>query len=75
MKQLAIMADIHSNYPNFRLVLNYIKAHHKQIQEFVFLGDYVMNGFDGNKILDEIKSFQGIVLAGNKEEFFSTKNT
>lgn len=70
MKHIAVMADIHSNYPNFELVFNYINKNFPEVREYAFLGDYILNGFDGNRILHTIQTLPGIVLAGNKEEFF-----
>lgn len=62
--KIAIISDIHSNYYCFKEILNDIK--NKKIDEILFLGDYITDGFDNNKILDIVKKYD-YVIAGNRE--------
>ena len=63
--KLAIFADIHSNYLVFKKAFELTK--NMNIDKYIFLGDYVTDGFDGNKILDIIKSTDNYAINGNRE--------
>lgn len=62
--KIAIIADVHCQYPLLTKVLENIK--NRNINEIVFLGDYVTDGFENNKVVDEIKKYQH-VIAGNRD--------
>lgn len=61
---IAIMADIHANYYCLEKALEDIK--NRGIQTILFLGDYITDGFENNKVLDVIKKYK-YVIAGNRE--------
>jgi putative phosphoesterase len=63
--KIAVFADIHSNYPVFMEA--YKDALSNSVDMFLFLGDNVTDGFDGNKILDIIKNSNGYSINGNRE--------
>lgn len=63
--KIAVFADIHSNYPVFKKAYDQTKE--MNIDKYIFLGDYVTDGFDGNKILDIIKNTDGYAINGNRE--------
>ena len=63
--KLAIFADIHSNYPNFKKGIE--DAKNRNIDEYIFLGDYVTDGFDGNKVIELVKKTKGYAICGNRE--------
>lgn len=66
-KKFAIIGDIHSNYYILEKVMEELKS--QKIQNYIFCGDYILDGFDGNKVLDTIKKMENaIVIKGNKEE-------
>ena len=44
MKKIAILNDIHSNYLLLKLVLDDIQKYN--VDDFIFCGDYVTDGFD-----------------------------
>ena len=44
MKKIAIINDIHSNYLLLKLVLEDIKKYN--VDDFIFCGDYITDGFD-----------------------------
>ena len=69
MRKIAIISDIHANVINFKKVLEDLEK--RKIYEIIFLGDYILDGFANNEVLDIIKhqNTQAVVL-GNKEEFF-----
>ncbi|MDO5556426.1 MAG: metallophosphoesterase family protein [Clostridia bacterium] len=62
--KIAIVADIHSNYYLFKRVMKDIKK--EKIKTIVFLGDYITDGFENNKILNIIKKYN-YIIAGNRE--------
>lgn len=62
--KIAIISDVHSNYYCFDKVLSDIK--NRKIKEIIFLGDYITDGFDNNKVLNIIKKYDN-VIAGNRE--------
>lgn len=66
MKRIAVLADIHSNWFAFQKVLEELKK--EEIDKYYFLGDYIFDGFDSNKVLDKIKQLNANVVYGNKEE-------
>ncbi len=69
MKKIAIIADIHSNIIYFKNALKDIQR--RGITDFIFLGDYVLDGFDNNEVLELIKKQNSLAITmGNKEEFF-----
>ncbi len=63
--KIAVISDIHSNYPVFNKA--YQDAKNRNVDMFVFLGDYITDGFDGNKILDIIRQSKGYAINGNRE--------
>lgn len=65
--KLAILSDVHSNYPVFEKAYN--DAINKNVNKFIFLGDYLSDGFDGDRVIDSIKKNSDIsyVINGNRE--------
>jgi len=63
--KVAVFSDIHSNYLVFEKAYN--DALERGVGFFLFLGDYVTDGEDANKVLDIIKSTKGHVINGNRE--------
>lgn len=66
--KIGIIADIHSNMYAFEKVLEELDK--ENINEYIFLGDYILDGFDNTKTLKKVKSLSENVVYGNKEEFF-----
>lgn len=63
--KVAVFADIHSNYPVFEKAIKNTK--NKNIDKYLFLGDYVSDGFDADKVLDLIKTLNFDAINGNRE--------
>ena len=63
--KLAVFADIHSNYLVFKKAFEQTKD--MNVDNYIFLGDHVTDGFDGGKVLDLIKSTGGHAVNGNRE--------
>lgn len=63
--KIAIFSDIHSNYLTFKK--GYDDSLTRNIDMYLFLGDYVTDGFDGNKVLDIVRSSRGYAINGNRE--------
>ncbi len=72
MKKIAIIADLHSNMFAFNKILEELK--NENIDEYIFLGDYVLDGFDFNEVLEKIRDLTDNVVLGNKEELLNFEN-
>ncbi len=74
--RLALFADIHSNYLVFKKAFEETK--NMGIDKYIFLGDYITDGYDGDKILNLIRSIDHYAINGNREisiiEYDNTKN-
>lgn len=62
--KIAILGDIHSNFLLLKKALQDIEE--RGIQNILFLGDYITDGFENNKVLDIIKKYK-YVIAGNRD--------
>ena len=65
MKKIAIINDIHSNYLLLKLVLEDIKKYN--VDDFIFCGDYITDGFDNDRVLNLIKNKTENIIAGNRD--------
>lgn len=65
MKKIAIISDIHCHLFLFEKALEDIKK--RGIDEFVFLGDYISDGPNGDKIINIVKALSQNVVYGNRE--------
>lgn len=64
----AIISDIHSNYAAFEAVLDDISD--KDVDGFIFVGDYIMDFPYPNETVDRIRSLKNAyVIKGNKEGY------
>lgn len=63
--KIAIFSDIHSNFLVFNKAYN--DALSKSADIFLFLGDYITDGFDANKVIEIIKESKGFAINGNRE--------
>lgn len=74
--RLALFADIHSNYLVFKKALE--ETRDMGIDKYIFLGDYITDGYDGDKALDLIKGTDHYAIKGNREisiiEYDKSKN-
>lgn len=65
--KIAVMSDIHSNYIAF---ISTVKdALDQGVEKFIFLGDYVTDGYDADQILDTIKRLKAEAIIGNREKY------
>ena len=74
--KIVVFADIHSNLPVFNKA--YQDSLTKNIDMYLFLGDYVTDGYEADKIIDIIKSTNGHAINGNRDvaivEYHKEKN-
>lgn len=63
----AIISDIHSNLIALNLAIE--DALMKNVDHFIFLGDYITDGIYDNEVLDLIKEKATFVVKGNREEY------
>ena len=64
--KLAVFADIHSNNLVFKKAYEDTKK--MAIDKYIFLGDYVTDGIDSNKVLEIVKNSDGYVIRGNRDD-------
>ena len=65
--RLAVISDVHSNIFGLRLALEDAKKNN--VDKFIFLGDYITDGYISNEILDLVKLYGDYVIIGNREEY------
>lgn len=65
--KIAVISDIHSNLLAFNLVLNDLKK--ENVDKFLFLGDYITDGEDGDEILEIVKNTADYAILGNREKY------
>ncbi len=65
MKKIAILSDIHSNAKILKAMLKDLEK--ENIDEYIFCGDYITDGFENNEVLDIIKNLSTNVVLGNRE--------
>jgi predicted phosphodiesterase len=74
--KIAIISDVHGNYPALSAVIN--DAEEKKIDKFIFVGDYIFDLPFSNEVTELIKSLNNAyVIKGNKETYlgrFETEN-
>ncbi len=63
--KIAIFSDIHSNNLVLKEILHKLKD--EDINEYIFSGDYITDGFEDNEILSLIRSITSNIIAGNRE--------
>lgn len=63
--KVAIIADVHSNYLVFKKAIGDAKK--RQVDKYIFLGDYISDGFDANNIIKIIKQLDHYAINGNRE--------
>lgn len=68
LQLISIIGDIHSNLMNLKEALRISENY--QVNKYFFLGDYILDGYHANEVLELIKKQNAIVIKGNKEEFF-----
>lgn len=65
-KKIAILTDIHGNLLLLNEVLKELKK--ENIDDYIFCGDNITDGFDNNEIINEIKSLTNNIILGNREK-------
>lgn len=63
----AVISDIHSNYFSLLQILK--DAKEKNIDKFIFLGDYITDGIYDNEVLELVKQYGTYVISGNREQY------
>lgn len=70
--RLAVISDIHSNILGLKLSIN--DALKNNIDQFVFLGDYITDGEGNNEVLEIVKKYGNHVIGGNREGYMCSYN-
>ena len=66
----AVISDIHSNY--FSLLQIIKDAKQKNIDKFIFLGDFITDGIYDNDVLELVKQYGTYVISGNREQYLTS---
>ncbi len=64
MKKIAVIGDIHCHLQLFEQVINEVDG---QVDDYIFLGDYITDGPHANEILNIVKNRSENVILGNRE--------
>lgn len=64
--KLAVISDIHSNYLVLQKIL--LDCKNRKVDKYIFLGDYISDGDDSDKIIKLVSSLDGYFINGNREE-------
>ncbi|MEG0026197.1 MAG: metallophosphoesterase family protein [Bacilli bacterium] len=70
--KLAIISDVHSNILGLNLAIN--DALKNNVDQFIFLGDYITDGDKNNEVLEIIKKYGNHVISGNRERYMCDYN-
>ncbi len=62
--KVAVMSDIHANMVAFNWALSDVKK--EDVDEYVFLGDYITDGEDSGLVLEKIRELSSYVIRGNR---------
>jgi predicted phosphodiesterase len=71
-RYLAILADIHANFPALQAVLNYLKS--QNIQQGIVLGDVVGYGPHPSQCIECLQASNLIILKGNHDHGLAIDN-
>ena len=63
----AIISDVHSNLLALTLAIK--DALEENVDKFIFLGDYITDGYQDNEVLQLIKKYGNYAVKGNREEY------
>lgn len=63
----AIISDVHSNLLALTLAIK--DALEENVDKFIFLGDYITDGYQDNEVLELVKKYGNYVIKGNREEY------
>lgn len=65
--KIAVISDVHSNLLSLNLAIR--DAMSENVDSFIFLGDYITDGDNGNDIIDIIKEKANYAILGNREKY------
>ena len=71
--KVAVISDIHGNYDALVKVLEECKE--RNIEKYLFLGDYVGYYYEPKKVWDKICQLNGIKIKGNHEDLLKDSIT
>lgn len=63
----AIISDVHSNLSALQLAIK--DALKENVDKFIFLGDYITDGYQDNEVINLVKTYGNYVIKGNREEY------
>lgn len=70
--KIALISDIHGNMPALNAVLADAKS--INVEEYLFIGDYLTDGPYTNEIIDKVKDYSEYVICGNREKYLINYN-
>ena len=70
--KIAVISDVHSNLIGLNLALEDSKKEH--VDKYIFLGDYITDGYISNEIIDLVKEYGDYNIQGNRERYIMEYN-
>ena len=70
--KIAVISDVHSNLIGLNLALEDAKK--EQVDKYIFLGDYITDGYISNEIIDLVKEYGDYIVLGNREKYIMDYN-
>ncbi|MEG0327037.1 MAG: metallophosphoesterase family protein [Erysipelothrix sp.] len=68
--KIAVISDIHSNLIALQQGLDYLDD--KGMEEYIFLGDYITDGYQDNEVIEKIKNVSTHAISGNRDRINSS---
>lgn len=68
--KIAVLSDIHSNLSALQQGLTYLND--KGIDEYIFLGDYITDGYQDNEVIEVVRNVSTHAISGNRDRIESS---
>lgn len=69
--RVAVISDIHSNLSAFTKIIKELKD--ESVDEYLFLGDYITDGFQDDTVINLVKKYATHAISGNRDRMISLK--
>lgn len=69
--RVAVVSDIHSNLTALNQIM--MQLEEESIDEYLFLGDYITDGFQDDEVISLVKKYATHAISGNRDRMISLK--